>query len=243
MSARFLGVVCGLQSEAAAVRACAGSTPIRVGVSGARAAQARAIAEGFCADGAAAILSVGVSGGLDPALRPGALIVAARVASQGGDLYDPAWADLTDAAIAPHTDQHSTHGDASDAARVLCVYGSDVIVASPEEKAALFARYGAAAVDMESHGAAVAAKVAGSPFIAIRAVADPAERAMPPAALTAVREDGATDLGAVVRSLLGAPTQLPALLRLGVDARAADQRMRTGLGGLLGRLALRLDLG
>ena len=56
---------------------------------------------------------------------------------------------------------------------------SPTIVAGIADKAQLFARVGAAAVDMESGVVARAAARAGVPFLAIRAIADAANTGIP----------------------------------------------------------------
>jgi hypothetical protein len=80
---------------------------------------------------------------------------------------------------------------------------------------------GAVAVDMESHVAARLAAHYGLPFAALRIIADPAERSLPAAALVGMRPDGSTDIAAVLRALGRRPSDLPALIRTALDARAA----------------------
>ncbi|MDR4306209.1 hypothetical protein IHQ68_06205 [Chelatococcus sambhunathii] len=117
--------------------------------------------------------------------------------------------------------------------------GVDGIVATAAEKAALRARTGAAAVDMESHIAERVARRHGLPFAVVRAVSDDARRSLPPAALVGMRPDGGVDLGAVLRSLAKDPAQLPALIATGRDAEKAFRallrgfhRLRAGAGDL-----------
>jgi adenosylhomocysteine nucleosidase len=113
------------------------------------------------------------------------------------------------------------------------VAGVDAPVADPSAKAALHLSSGAAAVDMESSVVAQAAARRRLPFAILRAIADPARRALPPAALVAMRADGGIDLAAILRSLAREPRQLPALARLRLDARrafAALARARALLG-------------
>jgi adenosylhomocysteine nucleosidase len=50
----------------------------------------------------------------------------------------------------------------------------------------------------------------------------PAHRALPPAALVNLRQDGTPDIAAVLRSVIRQPRQLPALLRVAADARAVQ---------------------
>lgn len=239
----FIGVVCGLQSEAAAVRSAYAGDNIRIGVSGANAARAEEIAKAFCGEGACCIISAGVSGGLDPALKPGDLIVADEVViAEGAKNFKsaPSYADeIFD--VLKQEDGGALLGDGQAIERGL-VYGSDIIIDSPAHKARLYQQTKACAVDMESHGAARAAISAQIPFLAVRAIADPAQRVLPPAALNAVRADGSTDIWAVLRALVLRPQQLPALSALGVDARIADQRMRAAFIPLLRRLLFRFDL-
>jgi hypothetical protein len=95
---------------------------------------------------------------------------------------------------------------------------------------------------MESHGAARAARTSGVPFAAVRAIADPASRALPPAALNAVAPDGSTKTLSVLMACAKAPGQFPALLQLGADSEAALKALRRDLGGLFRRLLFSLDL-
>ncbi len=95
---------------------------------------------------------------------------------------------------------------------------------------------------MESHGAARAAKRAGVPFLAIRAIADPAHRALPKSALGAVAPDGSTKVVSTLMKAAAAPWEFPALLQLGFDSDRALIALGRNLGGLLGALFVGLDL-
>ncbi|MBI1364924.1 MAG: hypothetical protein GC153_03080 [Alphaproteobacteria bacterium] len=229
---QFIAVICGLKSEAAVVRACAPAEKIRIAVSGASAERAEELARGLCCESAAAILSVGVSGGLAPDLVSGDIILGSAIRTRSGSEY-AASANLIASLEAAGTEVPTPRA---------IIFGSDEIVASAREKAMLFERYGASAVDMESHGAARAARAAGVPFAAIRAIADPASRALPPAALNAVAPDGSTRTLSVLWKCAKAPAQLPALLQLGSDSETALKSLRNSLGGLFRRLLFSLDL-
>ena len=154
-----------------------------------------------------ALLSFGVAGGLHPLVRPGEIRVATQVVTGPDRLdADPGWcARLTTALRAPGA----------------LFAGSDTIVADIAAKAALCAATGAACVDMETHIVAREARRRAIPWAAIRAITDPAERALPDAAAVGMRPDGSVDLPAILRSLMRNPAQLPALIRAGADARAA----------------------
>ncbi len=228
----FIGIICGLKSEAQAVSAVVDSAKIRVGVSGANAARAEEIAQGFCDQGAAAIISVGVSGGLDPALRPGDLIFGSRILGDDGARYD------CDQYLASVLQDEL----AARSAKTGVLFGSDDIIENTGKKAALFQNHACLAVDMESHGAARAASQYRIPFLAIRAIADPADRALPKAALGAVAPDGSTRVLKTLGAALRDPKQFPELMKLGADSAAATKTLSRDLGPLFSCLFLSLDL-
>ena len=95
------------------------------------------------------------------------------------------------------------------------------MVATALTKRALYQASGAVAVDLESWGVAQAAAERGLPCAVIRAVADPAQRALPPAAAEGLDDQGKVRLGAVLLSLAKDPTQLAGLIRVGLDTNAA----------------------
>ncbi len=234
----FIGVICGLKSEAEAVSVSVDVSRIRIGVSGANAARAEEIARQFCNDGASAIISVGVSGGLDPALKPGDLIIGETIIADDGSVYG---ADTYLLSVI-NSDHPGLRRDGRSGYLVAKLFGADEIIDSAAKKAALFHNHGAAAVDMESHGAARAAAHAGAPFIAIRAIADPADRALPKAALSAVAPDGSTRVWSTLGAAMRDPKQFPELMKLGQDSAAATKSLRRSLGPLFARLFLCFDL-
>jgi adenosylhomocysteine nucleosidase len=103
---------------------------------------------------------------------------------------------------------------------------------------ALFGACGALALDMESHVVAREARVAGLPFLVLRAVADPAGRDLPPAARVGLDCDGRPQLRRVMGSLLAGPRQLPALIAVARDAARALTALRRAAPVLAG---VRLD--
>jgi hypothetical protein len=74
---------------------------------------------------------------------------------------------------------------------------------------------------METHVVRQRAGRAGLPYAVLRAVSDPAGRAVPSAALAGFAPDGRADVGAVLAALARRPWELPALLRTAGDARRA----------------------
>lgn len=228
----YVAVICGLKSEAAAIKASLAAAGVdaakaRIAVSGANAARAEDLTEGLIAAGARAVISAGLCGALDPALKSGDLVIGERVVSASGDVI------LSDRKLLAAAPQ---------AAQQVAIFGSDEIIDSAEMKARLFGRYASQTVDMESHGAARAASRAGAPFIAIRAVADSASRALPRAALGAVTETGGVNVMSVLIECMKAPQQFEQIAMLGRESGAATETLRRDFGDVFRRLLLALDL-
>ncbi len=208
-------VVTGLAFEAKVIeKACARAkrpAPL-LAWSGPGGGRAEAAAERLLAQGATGLISFGVCAGLDPDLRPGLLLLADRaIAESGTYLPDPAWR----AGLAETLDANGLNiADGT-------ILGTDRPIAKAQEKRALFADTAARAVDMESHGVARAAEAAGLPFLVVRAVADPAERNLPRAALEAVGPDGRLKLFSALAAMYLRPWESPALVRLAFETRLA----------------------
>lgn len=159
-----------------------------------------------------AIISFGLAGGLDPALPAGSLVVP-RVVVASGQMF-AADARLT-AALGGVTHERLAMGER--------------IVADVAGKAALWAATGAVAVDLESGAVARAAQTRGIGFAVLRAVCDPGDADLPPAAVVALDAGGAIGMLRVLRSVLARPGQIGALLALARDAARARQALRAGL--------------
>jgi hopanoid-associated phosphorylase len=174
-------------------------------------ARIEAAAAGNCCG----IVSFGVAGGLDPALRPGARVIARSIVTDQDRFHtDEAWTRALLAAL-----PGSVHGDIS---------GADEPLACPSDKLALRRAHRTVAVDTESHLAAAVAARRGIPFAAVRVVLDPAHRSLPPAALVPLRRDGRADVRAVfgaVRKDLG---QVSNLVRIVADASLAWSTLARG---------------
>jgi adenosylhomocysteine nucleosidase len=102
------------------------------------------------------------------------------------------------------------------------------VAATAMQKDGLGRSSGALAVDMESHVVARVARRRGLPFVAARVISDAVDRTLPPAARVGMRADGGVDLPAVLRSLMAAPWQLPALVRTGLEAEKAFRALLRG---------------
>lgn len=208
-----VGIVTGLLAEARIAaplgRALAG---------GGTWAGAEAAAERLIAGGARALLSFGLAGGLAPGLRAGECVVPALVV--GPDERFP---------VPPALSQRLGGGAAG------CLVSVSEPVASARAKCALREATGAIACDMESVPVARVAARHGVPFAVLRAICDPAERDLPPAALIAMEPGGGLALRRVLGSLARRPGQIGDMLALARDAAAA----RRALVGRVGEVRVR----
>jgi adenosylhomocysteine nucleosidase len=182
--------------------------------------QLGAITENAIRQGYRGVISFGVAGGLANELRPGDWVVASAVhESEAVRETDAAWSKKLLKTIA--------------GARYAPIVGVDAPVADPAVKRELHRTTGAAAVDMESHLVSRLAAAHRLAFAAVRVIIDPAERAVPRAAIAGMGPDGRTDIPAIVRDIVKRPSQLVQLARLALDALAARselQRVRRLLG-------------
>ena len=201
-------LITGMKRETA----CAAADGVVTLCSGASAAHLRQSLDALKGQDFGAVISFGLAGGLDSSLRPGDAIVAREIIAQGARYaVHPRLAAAITEAIAG-----AGRASVSDA-----LVGVDQMAMDVAAKTALREQTGAAAVDMESHIAAAFAKAKRTPFAAVRVVADPATRALPPLAAKAITPDGDIDNGYVARELIRAPGQIGALIRTGLDSRAA----------------------
>ncbi len=167
------------------------------------------------AEGCEGVVSFGTAGGLVDDLRPGAWVIARSVISGTRHFEtDPRWSQaLRD--LLPD----ARYGDLA---------GVPEPVVDTNDKHALNRATGAIAADMESQVVARLAAAREISFVCCRVVIDPAERSLPEAALVGMRADGSTDIGAVLKSLLKRPGQLPALLAVARDAAQARKSLIQG---------------
>jgi len=201
---RDILLVAGLAKEAA----CAPGEGVRHLLSGAETARLHAPLARMRPDSIGCVVSFGLAGGLCKSLAPGDLVVAREVAGCGARRH-------TDARLA----RVLLEGLAG--AREGVVAGVDAAVMDPPAKWGLRDATGATIVDMESHVAADFAHRHDIPFAVVRVVTDPAHRALPRLAATAVKPDGGVDILLILRELSRDPLQIQDLIRAGLDARAA----------------------
>jgi adenosylhomocysteine nucleosidase len=217
-----LGIVVGLTAEA---RLLAG-VGCAVAIGGGLPLGARRMAQRLVDDGATALISFGLAGGLDPALAAGTLLVPLAIVSQG-ILFN------CDDAL-----RVSLSGQG-----IPLLLAADAVVASATDKRRLWQESGAGAVDLESGAVAEVASAAGIPFAVMRAVCDTAERDLPTAAVKALDDHGRIAPLKMAGILARHPLQILALIALGRDAARARRSLVGGAESLRRLAAGHPDLG
>ncbi len=191
-------------SEVESLGKWASHPEISTTVSAAQPDRAEKEARRLIADGCSVLVSWGIAGGLDPSLHTGQIIEPHEVLFPDGNGFG------------------IEHGRVEDGATL----GSDVLVLSPNEKARLWQQTTAVALDMESHRIAKAADGTSVSVRIVRAISDPAERALPEIAAKALGADGKPRLMRVIAAISLRPSQVPALISAGRDSRIALHALR-----------------
>jgi adenosylhomocysteine nucleosidase len=131
------------------------------------------------------IISAGFAGGLDPALKRNAILLADQVADENGG-----WMKISNSplplgegsGVRDDLQENSPHpnplpkGEGITTGKLLTL---DRVLRAPEEKKSLFAKHGAAAADMETFAAAEVCKRRNIPMLAVRIILDAAEDTLP----------------------------------------------------------------
>lgn len=198
MDNKAIGILCGFEAEAMVAR----KLTQHVVCSGAVEALAFERAESLVQRGAKALVSFGVAGALAPDLGSHNIVVASHVAGKDGQTWRC------------ETELVSRFTNAANDALSGGVYGSTVLVPTPEEKRQLHVKTSCLIVDMESHVVAQVATKHNLPFAVLRGVSDSVNDSFPDAALNGINPDGTNNMNAVYKSLLRNPLQIPALMKL-----------------------------
>jgi nucleoside phosphorylase len=159
---------------------------------------------------ASCLVSFGIAGGLAPQLRAGDVVISAEVVSDRERWHSEAPFRVRAAELAAEIG--AIEGP---------VLGTARIMASTDEKRQTWLETGALAVDLESDVVARVACAARVPFVVVRTIADTAYRALPPAALIPLAQDGTPKLARVLASVLRRPRQVAELFGLARETRAA----------------------
>ncbi len=171
-----------------------------------------------------ALVSFGFAGGLQPKLPAGTLIVGQHLVSTAsnrslaeadGELVEQFLAAAKSAGLPVQRG---------------AVVSTDHIVADASHKAALACKSGAAAVDMETKGMVEVASQAGLAWVALRAIVDAAEEALPAAYLRVLRTDGRVALGRLMRELPRSPCLTWHLFAMARRTALARRHLSRALG-------------
>lgn len=187
--------------------------PSRLILSGVGPYRASEAAEALVRSGCRGLVSIGLAGGLDPALRCGDVLVPRRLMLAGGVSVraSDSWRDSLLDALAVHV--HVCDGDLVTVSRA---------VATARGKAQLAKRTGAAAVDMEAAAVARVGARHGCAVLALKVIVDIRDHSLPEGLERALDEYGGVRAGALGRALLGSPGLLTALPGLARACRIAE---------------------
>ena len=154
------------------------------------------------------VIAAGLAGGLAPELNRTDILVANRLVNE------PTGAEIMLSEDSPSLVCRGT------------LLTADRVVHLPEEKRALFERYGALAIDMETYGVAEVCRRQQVAFSAIRVIGDAADERLPEDVERLLRQRTATArLGAAVGILWRHPARWKELYRLRENSLAASGRL------------------
>ena len=226
------GVVAALDREArvlgAALETRAGIDVLAGGtlraVSGMGYAPAGMAARRLVEAGAAALVSWGMAGGLDPQLEAGSICLPREVVAPDGMRFATAtaWRDALAASIASYRPVAAGS-----------LFTSMLALSDASSKAAARLETGALAVDMESSAIAEVAAASHLPFVAVRVIVDTAADEIPRSVIEA-GASGEVRIGRLLTGLARFPGDIVPLLRLARRYRAAMGSLRAA--ARLGRL-------
>lgn len=213
MVSERIGVVVGLKAEARIARGLGWD----IAIGGGGAAGAATAVDALIARGATALVSFGLAGGIDPSLRPGRILVP-RGVRVGDDILP------CDAALCVRLGGMTDH----------VVLGGSDLLDTADSKRRVWRRLQAHAIDLESGAVARAAVSHGLAFAVLRAVCDPANCSLPPAARVALDNKGVIGMWRVLHAVLRGPRQVPDLIALARDAGSARRALMRRVTKLTG---------
>lgn len=188
------GIIAALRSEMQVLEADGKASRMLRAQSGPGPVRAEVAGERLLTLGADALLSWGCAGALHPDRRPGELIIPEQLIAGDGDtlLASIQWREWL-------------------LGRLECavfsgpITESDTPLTEVASKHDLYLHTGACAVDMESVALARVARRHDVPFLALRAVADRADQALPRRSAALIKADGSLRASAIGRALATGP--------------------------------------
>jgi adenosylhomocysteine nucleosidase len=175
-------------------------------LSGMGPARARIAAEQLIERGVQALFSWGSAAALDERLTPGTLLIPRNVIDSKGRPYSVsrAWSQRLLQRLASHVTINRG-----------AIVGCTQVLTHTTQKYELLKRYRASAADMESVAIAKVARQHHVTFVAVRAISDTAQMAIPPRLTTAVNGVGQTSLLSVCTHVLPYPRDWIKVVKLG----------------------------
>ena len=167
--------------------------------------------------GATALISWGCAAALDPRLNPGDLVLPTQIIGLNGATMETDQAWRTRLAF-------QLEGQLPVYAGLLAE--SDRIVATAEEKQAIFAATGSIALDMESGAAARSARMQNLPFLAIRSIIDTAHVTIPPSIERAFDANGMLHVPTMLFHTLLRPSDFYGVIQLGRHFECAMKTLK-----------------
>ncbi|HWW20317.1 MAG TPA: hypothetical protein VNZ06_05900 [Steroidobacteraceae bacterium] len=167
-------------------------------------------------EGADALVSFGLAGGLDPDVKAGTIFLPAEVLAAGSERFPTSDAWRNRVAIALVAFRPVAAGKMLTSLREV----SDIAA-----KQAMFRESGAMAVDMESAAVARVATAHGLPFLIARVIVDTATDVLP-AAVMAAGGSGELRVWRLIAALTRAPAEIVDVIRLARRFRVAKSALR-----------------
>jgi len=163
------------------------------------------------------LVSFGIAGALEDALKPGDLVLPEIIWSkQRRYLTDEAWRTRVKQMLPAQINVIRSP-----------LAASDELVSTVHDKYALAKRSsGACAVDMESGAIAAVATEKKIPLVVIRAISDPVQFSPPAELMHILHPDGRVKPAALLMHLLKGSLNLGELLRFGADAQHAFKTLK-----------------
>lgn len=186
-------------------------------------------AQSLVDEGAAALLSWGVCGALDPRLKAGSLIMPKTITTTTGILQpvDPAWWGRLARVMG---DQAIEYDDG-------CLLSTEKPIAEIVEKVSTREITEAIAVDTESAAVAEVAAVRNVPFLALRVVVDDANQTLPESVLAATDVLGRPRIRVMVSALVFHPELWATIVQINSAYRTAKRTLKVVSGIHPGSLA------
>jgi adenosylhomocysteine nucleosidase len=190
---------------------------ILVAYSGAGPDNASKAARLLLRQGCKQLISWGCAGALDNSLKPGDLNIPEILIAENKQQYatDAAWHRRVINVLENYCPILSAP---------LCE--SRKIISSSENKITLNKQNASIAIDMESVAIAKIAAAAAIPFLAIRAIADPADMDLPRAVVFALNNEGEIEIKKLLFFLICHPLDIPGLIKLGMHFNTAKNKLK-----------------